>query len=775
MTVRSLLATAQRREAWLWLLLAVAVAAAGHLAQGLRLEFGFKDVLSAENPVRREFEVFADEFELRPRITAYFEGPGVFSAAFLEAMEATCTTLERTPGILDTASALDLFEPVNQGDRVRMTRILRPEVVSDPARLAEVLSRPPFTDRWHGLLYDRGLTVFALDVTFTEDDPDFARRTRLMEAIVAELDRLAAVTGTRYVVNGIAWLNHELLRVTFENQARLTLLGLAAVLLTIWALFANFRFALASLGMLAVAVHLAFGAMALCDLPVNGMSGNLPLLVIVIGLSDIVHLAAAYADERRRHRIRAASLRAATETAFANALTAVASLGCTLVSAFTELQVLHDFSLAISLGIVSAWLVTIVFGPLLLIRTDLRPDHGLFGRLHVRIASALSGWLKHAIEHRATVPVGLGMILAMGAFAATLRIDSNWYLLFTPGLPVARTREFLLRTGFPASGIDCRIRSTMPLDQALADPAVRRDLARLEAELAKEPGVTGVFTLGTLAAMVDDGFARLDLPADLAPHWRAARHASLRRDLLASGALDQYFGLSSRHLRIQVAASYENASGLLDLAARLTARARALRLEALDPARFEVSGQMLYWGAIMDYVATTFTTSAAGALLVVLTVFVVVSGSLRLGLLAMLPNLPAPLSMFVVAHLLGWEMNENFIFILDLSFGIAVDDTLHFLFHERRHREHGEDAGAATMEALGEIGAPIVVATLILVAGFSVCLAGSLRPTVQSGVYLGTALLVAMVAELLLAPALLRRRPAETGQSVAPPPDSPRG
>lgn len=758
--VLRILAGIQRRELLAWLLLAAVCGYAATLTRQIKLRFGFTDVFAPANPVRQAYERFEREFDLRPKIYAYFEGPGVFARPFLAEAATLSSRLERIQGVHSVFSALDLPEPVARQGQVRLMRLLRDDVVEDPAALARALASPPFTDRWHGFLYDPGLTVFALTITLAREDEDLTRSLALLDRIEAELGAVAARTGAVYFQGGLTWVNHELMRATFANQERLTLIGLLVVLVMMALLFGSLSFAVLAVVLLGISVHLAFGTMVLVGLPINGMSGNLPLLIIIIGLTDIVHLASSYAGELAKgRRPRAAALRAAHETFFANLMTALASLGCALVSAFTELQILHDFSLSMSLGICFAWAVTIVFGPPLLLRTSLSPGHGLYGPLHTRLEAALAGGLGRVIRSPRNLGAWALALAGMLYVASTCRIDSNWFLLFTEGMPVARTRDFLARKRFPASPIDCRIPNALPLEVALSDPATRRDLDRIEAAIRAETGVLGVFTLGTAAGYLDDLASRLELPATMAPEWQAARRAALRRDFLASGALDEYVSLRTRDLRILVTSGLESAKALLALGDRITARVRALPLETLDPRAFEVSGQMLYWGAIMKYVGETFLTSAVGAMLVVFLGFVLISGSVRTGFLALLPNLPAPLAMFCMAKFLGKDLNENFIFLCDMSLGIAVDDTLHFLYHERLHREEGEAAGTATFHALSEIGAPIVVATMILVAGFSVCFAGTLVPTVETAIYLDTGLIVAMLAELLLTPALLRRDP----------------
>jgi len=88
--------------------------------------------------------------------------------------------------------------------------------------------------------------------------------------------------------------------------------------------------------------------------------------------------------------------------------------------------------------------------------------------------------------------------------------------------------------------------------------------------------------------------------------------------------------------------------------------------------------------------------------------------------------------------------------------GLAVDDTIHFFHNFRRYYQISGDINFAVSETLGSAGRALMATTLILVSSFWMRLFSDLKVVADFGLVMGIALLVAFLADVLLAPALLR-------------------
>ena len=97
-----------------------------------------------------------------------------------------------------------------------------------------------------------------------------------------------------------------------------------------------------------------------------------------------------------------------------------------------------------------------------------------------------------------------------------------------------------------------------------------------------------------------------------------------------------------------------------------------------------------------------------------------------------------------------------FVFLLFcIVFGIAVDDTVHFLarYHEERRAGLGpREAAARTIETAGRAMACM---SAVLAAGFAVLLLSSFSPNRVLGLLLPVTVLLGLLGDLVLLPALL--------------------
>jgi predicted RND superfamily exporter protein len=88
--------------------------------------------------------------------------------------------------------------------------------------------------------------------------------------------------------------------------------------------------------------------------------------------------------------------------------------------------------------------------------------------------------------------------------------------------------------------------------------------------------------------------------------------------------------------------------------------------------------------------------------------------------------------------------------------GVAVDDSIHFFHNFRKYYLRSGDIHYAVRETLGSAGRALLTTTLILVASFWMRLISDLKVVADFGVVMGFALLAAFLADVLLAPAVLR-------------------
>ena len=129
--------------------------------------------------------------------------------------------------------------------------------------------------------------------------------------------------------------------------------------------------------------------------------------------------------------------------------------------------------------------------------------------------------------------------------------------------------------------------------------------------------------------------------------------------------------------------------------------------------------------------------------------------SFRVGLISMLPNL-IPI-VFAAGYLgfMGIPIRPPIAITFSICLGIAVDDSLHFLFRFWQEKKKNSDMEIAISNTIETTGLAMLTSTIVLVSGFMVITVSNFIPTSQFGIISAITLTVAFITDVTLLPALL--------------------
>ena len=155
-------------------------------------------------------------------------------------------------------------------------------------------------------------------------------------------------------------------------------------------------------------------------------------------------------------------------------------------------------------------------------------------------------------------------------------------------------------------------------------------------------------------------------------------------------------------------------------------------------------------------VAMIFGTTAA--LGVISLLIIAALRSVRIGALSLLTNL-APIGMgFGVWAIINGEISMALSLVASMTFGIVVDDTVHFLSkYLRARREQGLNPEDAVRYAFNTVGRALIVTSIVLVAGFAVLATSHFGLNSKMGLSVAIVIVCALVTVLLLLPPLLMK------------------
>lgn len=600
-------------------------------------------------------------------------------------------------------------------------------------------------------------------------DPVLARIEQATERAVER----HATGGARFDIHygGLPYLRTATVRAMQLEQRLMWPVMLGVYLALLLVVFRRLKPALLPLIAVGAAMLWTMGLMVALDLRMNMLNNAVPILILVVGVTNSIHVMFRIYDEARLLALvgrpaasgprifREAVRRGIARVGVASLLTTLtAAIGfAALVTARSRL--VGEFGLLTAAGIMLAYLAIIALLPVLLSYVhrgkslQRAPDddpthHG------ARIARWLPALAAPLCRHPRKV-LAAALILLAGSLvlAARMPVDANFLETLEEGHPITRSNAL----------IEAQLGGIMPLDVdlrsepgAFARADVLQTLADFEEDVAATPGVLSALSIvDVLAETGVGGSPEGAIASDLA--------VSTAIGLVRAGqptALDALATPDLGELRVMVRLE---ARGVQHNLATIRA------IEQLADQHFppDPTGERPTIHARLTgiaYLASvglgTFVgdllTSLLSAALVIFAVICIAFRSLRIGLISLLPSLLPLGATLALMPLFDYALNATTVIVFTITLGLAVDNTIHILvrFAEER-RAHPGDVHAAIAAALRSSGRAIVLSNLLLVGGFAAMAGSDFMPIRTVAILSIITIVSAMITALVLVPVQL--------------------
>lgn len=628
---------------------------------------------------------------------------------------------------------------------------LRARVLADPSLVGRVVGRAGR----HAVVLLRLRPMSELD------------SRKVYDAAIAVADAQTA-PGFTIHVGGVPAMNAVLNR-TMSND--MVVMSLLSLLLAGGMLFYIFRHPLAAIGptlVIGQAFCWVLGLMAISDVSLTMVTSALPAFLTAVGLGDAIHIQSTYRDARAAGKDNeAAILHALGQTGTPIAFTSLTTAIGLLSFHFASLPAIRDLGLYGALGVAFAYLLSITLLPIVLYynRTShfgARPTTHGSDRIDrfIGLCSSLSAPL-HGSRRRlwVTLLVGGLSLAAMLASLTRLQVYHNIMTWLPDDLPMKVATEVLdENVGGTASVV--LLVEPKP-GGSLADPKLLHALADMEQDLLSyDDPVFGTDAVSNVTSLLDlIRETERTLHGGDQAYYKIPDDAREVRDILtllessAPDELRQLLTVDMQRTMVMVRVRWMDASGYEPLVAHIE---RGIARHLAGVANVSITGSVhnLFWVVVrlLGDLLRSFTL----AFVVITVVMLLLLRDIKLGLLAMIPNLMpvAAILSFMVAT--GIPIDINNLMVASVAIGIAVDDTIHFLHQFQRHyRQHGHTE-AAIAHAFGTTGRAMISTTMIMVGGFSVFLGATLINMQRFGMLMTLTVLSALLIDLVFTPALLR-------------------
>ena len=175
----------------------------------------------------------------------------------------------------------------------------------------------------------------------------------------------------------------------------------------------------------------------------------------------------------------------------------------------------------------------------------------------------------------------------------------------------------------------------------------------------------------------------------------------------------------------------------------------------LEPEQIHLSGMVVLYNNMLQSLFKSQILTIGVVFLAILLMFIVLFRSVRVSLLAIIPNVFAALFVLGLMGLLGIRLDIMTITIAAITIGIGVDDTIHYVHRFMEEFPKDNDYWATVKRCHASIGKAMYYTSVTITLGFSILALSNFWPSIYFGLLTGVAMVVALLANLTLLPLLL--------------------
>jgi predicted RND superfamily exporter protein len=550
---------------------------------------------------------------------------------------------------------------------------------------------------------------------------------------------------------------------------------LLVVMLSI--IFRRVRWVMLPIASCAFSALLMIGMLGFVGWRVTVISSNFVSLMLIITMSMNIHLVVRYRQLRKdfpnctQRELVLMTTRKMVWPCFYTALTTIMAFASLVVS---DIKPVIDFGWMMTIGLTVTFLTTFLLFPSILVLLKKAPAEPESDR-QVKFSSALA----RLTERHGNAVLGISVALAIVSVfgISRLQVENSFIKYFGKGTEIHQGLKL----------IDEKLGGTIPMDVIVKfdDPTLVEEddeLLELYPELRTNiadywftpdkidrikqvhdyldslPAVGKVLSLASVIRVAEDieGGRQFD-------SFEMAVMYQRMPDEFKQSLITPYVSFEDNEARInlRILDSLENL--------RRNELLQTIRNDLTDQLGFaegeaRVTGGLVLYNNMLQSLFRSQILTLGVVMLGIFIMLLLLFRSLPLAIIGIIPNLLAAGIILGFMGLAGIPLDMMTITIAAITIGIAVDNSIHYIYRFREELTKRKDYLATMHYCHANIGKAVFYTAITIILGFSILALSNFIPTIYFGVLTALAMFIALLAALTLLPRLiLLWKPIPTG------------
>jgi len=569
----------------------------------------------------------------------------------------------------------------------------------------------------------------------------------VMHDVRAIVERETAITGYKYWLNGGHVMTEAFIDIAGSDAMVFTPLVLLFVMILLLLLFRRVSGAFIPMLVVLFTFLSVLAVQVMLGYKLNNFTANIPVFIVAIGVADAVHIYSVWLMKKREGVDTEEAVRHSLDKNFLPILlTSVTTMVGFSTLILSKVVPVSTLGIATASGVIVAFAISVLWMPsvLLLFKKEIRQVH--FKETFDLDALGYGDFIVRNDKKIIMISMVIMAIVGIGLFQT--RVDSNTIRYFDKKVEIRKAAEFNMANLTGPMSYTFLVDSGQ--EDGIKDPAFLQTVERFYNEY-KNAFPVDVRHISSLLDIIKrynkilNGKEEVPLKRDLVAQYLLLYTSSLPQGMEITDKVD----FDQRRLRLSIS------TNIVDTSKDLEMIRYAQDWWAKTPYKLTTTGKTVMYANMQKDVTDTLIYSLSLTLLIVSLMMLFIFKRLKILWILLLPNI---LPVILVLGVIGWmglTIDLGVAIAGAIIIGVAVDDTIHFLVKYFEARKRGLSMSDTFDEVLHYAGKAIIFTTVVLSGAFSIFAFSTFSPNQNFGIVTAIALVIAVVTDLLLLPALL--------------------
>jgi uncharacterized protein len=541
-------------------------------------------------------------------------------------------------------------------------------------------------------------------------------------------------------------------QVSQDDSASLVPLMYLVIIVGVGLLLRSLSASFVTLVVIAMSTLVAMGMMGHLGMMITSPTAVAPVIIMTLAIADSVHILSTMFSEMRRgldkHEAILEALRINLKPVFVTSLTT--AIGFLSMNS-SDVPPFRELGNVVAVGVLAAFIFSVLLLPAIIAVLPLQIKVPRQGKVSLR-----DHFADFVVNNRKPLLLGSSIVMLfvmLGIFR--IELNDNFIEYLDESYQIRKDTELIASE--QVTGLDIIEYSiSSGRSGGITTPQYLDGLDRLGKWFEQQPDVMTVATFADIMKRLNQKMNADDptyyLPPDSAE--LAAQYLLLYEMSLPYGLdLNNRIDIDKSKTRLTVIMKRTSAKKLR----QLDERARQWMQQNLPASMYSYgSGLSVVFAHISKRNIDTMLIGISLALVLISFILIIALGSVKYGLLSLVPNLfPAILAFGLWGYLQG-QVGLAVAVVAAISIGVVVDDTVHFLTkYLLARKEKYMTPVQAVKYSFNTVGTAIVITSVALAAGFAVLAFSGFYVNFSMGVLTVIAIVFALLTDFLFLPPLL--------------------